>query len=160
MPTRHTFDPFDEQLPRPIRVRRLVQQHRFKAPGNHLRYPGRQHDDIEDRWRGGGKDRSPALFRHLVRGAPQSFLHGKEQPATDEHGNDGPEQQGLDDMRFASRQLVEPVVRVQFLEDELALPSCRVGLSDTVCVERFGVDVGEVEPMFAAVGEPDRDKAQ
>ena len=73
-----TFDAFDKQLSRPIRVRCLVEQHRFEAPGNHLRYPRRQHNDTEDRWRGGGKDRSPALFGHLVRRASQSFLHGKE----------------------------------------------------------------------------------
>ena len=104
-----TFDPFDQQLPRPSRVPCLVEQHRFVASGNHLRYPRRQHNDIEDRWHGGGNDRSPALFRHLVRRTSQSFLHGEERAATDEQRDGCPEQQDLGDMRFASRQLVEPV---------------------------------------------------
>ena len=65
---------------------------------------------------------------------------------------DGAEQQGLDDMRFASRQLFEPVVRLQCLEDELDLPACRVGLSDGVGVERVRVDVGEVEPISLLSG--------
>ena len=136
-----------------------MQQHRFEASGNHLRYAAQQ-NDIEYRGRGGGKDRGPALLRHLVRRTSQSFLHGKEQPAADEQRDDGAEQQDLDDMRFASWQLFEPVVRFQFFEDELDLPACRVGLSDGVCVERVRVDVGEVEPILAAVGESDRDQTQ
>ena len=83
-------------------------------------------------------------------------MHGLEQPATDQQRDDGAEQQGLDDMRFASRQLFEPVVGFQFFEDELDFSACRVGLSDGVCVERIGVDVGEVEPIFAALGQSDR----
>ena len=55
------FDTFDEQLPRAIGVGGLVEQHRFESLGNDLRYPGRQHNDIEYRGCGGGKDCSPAL---------------------------------------------------------------------------------------------------
>ena len=46
-----------------------------------------------------------------------------EQPAADEQGDDGAEEQGLDDMRFASGQFIEAIVRLQLLEDELDLPA-------------------------------------
>ena len=58
--------------------------------------------------------------------------------------------------RAHRRQLHHP----QALEDEFDLPACRVGLTDGVGVERVGVDVGEVEPILGALGDPDRDEAQ
>ena len=45
-------------------------------------------------------------------------------------------------------------------EDAFDLPARRTGLSDGVGVERVRVDVGEVEPTVAAVGESDRDQTQ
>ena len=45
-------------------------------------------------------------------------------------------------------------MRFQVLEDEFDLPT-RVGLSDGVGVEQVRVDVGQVEPILCAVGEPD-----
>ena len=65
-----------------------------------------EHSDIEYRWRSGGKDRSPALFGILYDVRRNRSCTAKEQPATNEQRDDGAEQQGLDDMRFASSQIL------------------------------------------------------
>ena len=47
----------------------------------------------------------------------------------------------------------------QFLEEEFNLPACRMDLGDRVGVERYGGDVGQVEPILGAPGESGPDQA-
>lgn len=63
-------------------------------------------------------------------------------------------------MRFTGDQFIEAIMRLQLLEGEFGLPTCRVGLTDGVGVERIAVDVGDVRPIPVALGEPDRDQTQ
>ena len=51
-------------------------------------------------------------------------------------------------------------MRLQFFEDKLNLPACRVSLSDGVSVEGIRADVGHVEPILGFFGESDCDQAQ
>jgi len=56
----------------------------------------------------------------------QPLANGIEQCATDEQDNDGGQYQRLDCRRLARRQFVEPIMRLQLVEDELDLPAARI----------------------------------
>ena len=51
-------------------------------------------------------------------------------------------------------------MRLQLLEDQFDLAASRVGLRNGLGIERIGVDVGQVEPILGALGEPNRDQAR